>query len=935
MPQNVTEFIPAYPDFEDDLFSSKVYAKDEFRDLNYVGDSVSEHASRESAHPSGGRTTEGCCSRAELVRKTTVRLPQQVFASRYLSVNTLYNSLLVYHEPGTGKTCTAVSVVEGALDTPGSTIKNALILTKGQGLIDNFVQEIVRVCARERYVDIADSGRVRSKLYPRYVFDTYEVFVKKTEAIGSGAYDNHVIILDEVHNLITASKEEYKVIHEFLHSVRGCKIVLMSGTPMRDSASEFAEVMNLILPLDKQLPTGREFDTTFFLDGKIVNPKMLKDAIKGRVSYLKSQISDVSRVFVGKKMNGLRELVVYPVYMRGLQNTVYSKVARIESDLYAAAQQASLFVFPDGSHGNRGFSKYFRKVEKNTSSGTKSVYLIANPEFVPAVQTQLPALSAKYASVLSLLTQSPEELAFVYGEYVEGSGLVVLSKILEAHGFTRSTGKDTMPGLRYGIVTNMTTTVKSTRNLLSLFNSDKNRYGKYVRVILGSRMISEGFTLKNVRQAHILTAHWNYGKTDQAIARTFRAFSHDALIADGVDPVLRVYQYVAESSDGSSIDAQMYHVSEQKDMMIKQVERVVKESAVDCQIFKTQNTMSSSFDMTRVCEYQSCEYSCGVQTLPIDYSTKDIYYPEVDARRIYTEAMKRFPDSAYSIPENNDSSLVVDRALKMFGPISGKHTTGYVHIDGRTLYVSPARMESPDRGNMFYFQNPPKYFTRDIVSVSRKYMYKYRVPLLLRDMCSTTDVEEFGLLINELPDDVKRMLLEYSVLHVREHASRESAHPSGGRKHGISGKAPNFATLVMNSLSKYVYTTTNMGTPMTVISIGGAMRCLNEADDKWQDCPQDISETVVAQQGDVEARARDFGYYGVVDGNRFLVKTVDVEDMGDKRKAARGRVCATIDREDLDSIAEKAGINTDGLGKRELCTRLQEWFDNHSLMVYR
>jgi hypothetical protein len=912
MPQSdasrITQFIPAYPDFEDDLFSSKIYAKDEFRDLD--------------------------------VGKT--KLPQQVFVSRYLSVNTLYNSLLVYHEPGTGKTCSAVSVVEAALNAKGSTIKNALVLTKGQGLIDNFVQEIVQVCERDRYSDIADSTRVRSKLYPRYVFDTYEVFVKKTEAIGSGVYDNHVIVLDEVHNLVTASKEEYKVIHEFLHSVRGCKIVLMTGTPMRDSASEFAEVMNLILPLDGQLPTGREFDAVFFKDGKIVNQKKIRDAIKGRVSYLRSRISDVSRVFVGEKLKGLRELVVYPVYMRGLQNKVYSKVSTIESDLYAAAQQASLFVFPDGSYGGGGFSKYFRKVEKNTSSGTKSVYLITNPEFVPAVQTQLPTLSTKYNSVLSFLAGSPDELAFVYGEYVEGSGLIVLSKILEAYGYTRSTGKDTTPGLRYGIVTNMTTTVKSTRTLLSLFNSGKNRYGKYVRVILGSRMISEGFTLKNVRQAHILTPHWNYGKTDQAIARTFRAFSHDALIADGVEPVLRVYQYVAESSDGSSIDAQMYRVSEEKDIMIKQVERIVKEAAVDCQIFKGQNTMSSSFDMTRACEYQTCEYSCGVEPLPIDYSTKDIYYPDIDGQKIYTAAMKAFPDNVYYIPDDHVHgsgtptwtrcvhALVVDSALKMFGPISGKNTTGYVHVDGRTLYVSPARMENPDRGNMFYFKNPPKYFTRDIGSVARKYVYKYRVPLLLRDMCalgSSNDAEEFGLLLNELPDDVKRMLLEYSVVSTAEAVN----HRSFAELQTTTAKT-GFAGLVLDALSKYMYKTPDN---MTVSSIGNVMRCLGEGENEWRDCPPDISEAVVAQRGDIEARARGFGYYGVVDGNKFLVKTIDVENVGDKRKAARGRVCATVDREDLDSIAQKAGIDTDGLGKRELCARLQQWFDSQSLMVYR
>jgi hypothetical protein len=37
----------------------------------------------------------------------------------------------------------------------------------------------------------------------------------------------------------------------------------MSGTPMRDNAENIADVMNLLLPLDKQLPTGKSFHKFF------------------------------------------------------------------------------------------------------------------------------------------------------------------------------------------------------------------------------------------------------------------------------------------------------------------------------------------------------------------------------------------------------------------------------------------------------------------------------------------------------------------------------------------------------------------------------------------------------------------------------------------------------------------------------------------------
>src|SRR5690606_18002625 len=175
-------------------------------------------------------------------------------------------------------------------------------------------------------------------------------------------------------------------------------------------------------------------------------------------------------------------------------------------------------------------------------------------------------------------------------EFVEGSGIVLFSKILELYGFSRSIGKDTTKAKRYAIISNLTTSLKQIRNIIKLYNSSENRYGEYIQVIIGSKVISEGFTLKNVQQVHILTPHWNYSETDQTIARAYRAFSHDALIADGVDPILEIYQHVSVPETTSlNIDLKMYEISEQKDILIKKIERVIKESAFDCQFLIDRN----------------------------------------------------------------------------------------------------------------------------------------------------------------------------------------------------------------------------------------------------------------------------------------------------------------------------------------------------------
>ena len=62
-------------------------------------------------------------------------------------------------------------------------------------------------------------------------------------------YSNLVIVIDEAHHLhIKESKKNaYSQIYRMLHLVKNCKVILMTGTPMVDSPSEIASLMNLIL----------------------------------------------------------------------------------------------------------------------------------------------------------------------------------------------------------------------------------------------------------------------------------------------------------------------------------------------------------------------------------------------------------------------------------------------------------------------------------------------------------------------------------------------------------------------------------------------------------------------------------------------------------------------------------------------------------------
>jgi hypothetical protein len=60
----------------------------------------------------------------------------------------------------------------------------------------------------------------------------------------------------------------------------------------------------------------------------------------------------------------------------------------------------------------------------------------------------------------------------------------------------------------------------------NIFNNINNVDGKYIKAILGSSVISEGITLENMGEVHIMDAYYNLGKIYQAIGRAIRQCKH-------------------------------------------------------------------------------------------------------------------------------------------------------------------------------------------------------------------------------------------------------------------------------------------------------------------------------------------------------------------------------------------------------------------------
>ena len=266
-------------------------------------------------------------------------MKHQKIVSRYMSIVTPYDGILLFHAMGSGKACSAVGIGEQlrSHSNAKNNIKGMIFLARGPNILNNIAKELVYVCTDGRYIpeDLDKlkpemrAAKIKRSLLPFYSFYTIDKFLKNIKHLTNSQirskFSNYAFCFDEVHNLRTKDAsnkatpvaKDYHRIHEFLHKLVNKKVILMSGTPMADLPSEIADIMNLILPMTEQMPTGAEFDKEFLIQDDIysliynINPDSidnLKHYFKGRVSYLKSIQAGVDVKFIGDKIGLLQFL---------------------------------------------------------------------------------------------------------------------------------------------------------------------------------------------------------------------------------------------------------------------------------------------------------------------------------------------------------------------------------------------------------------------------------------------------------------------------------------------------------------------------------------------------------------------------------------------------------------------------------------------------
>jgi hypothetical protein len=183
-----------------------------------------------------------------------------------------------------------------------------------------------------------------------------------------------------------------------------------------------------------------------------------------------------------------------------------------------------------------------------------------------------------------------------------------------------------------------------------VFNNIENKEGKFLKLILGSKVMNEGISLYNTAEVHILDVYFNFGRVDQVIGRAIRWCSHYKQMSEqNPFPHVNVYKYVVSIPNGMSSEEELYRKAEQKYLLIKKLERAMKEIAIDCPLNMQANIFKEEMkefdkcgekgkpECPQICDFTKCDFKCDNMKLNSEY-----YDP---SRQMYKKINKKDLDT--------------------------------------------------------------------------------------------------------------------------------------------------------------------------------------------------------------------------------------------------------------------------------------------------
>ena len=496
-----------------------------------------------------------------------------------------------------------------------------------------------------------------------------------------GVLENTLLVVDEVHNLGIAIKNGSNNAIKLYNTVmktKDIKLLFLSGTPIVNNPFELVPLFNMLRGFIYSgkvkytlFPEDYESFSNFFID-KETNGIKNKEAFQNRIVGLVSYYGDY--YFQDKRREGFpdeKPLIIKKVPMSTYQFSKYQEARNLEekemSGKFKRASTFDGFAMKDSSDTSpstyrirsRQISNYL--IPKYAIKEVNVENKIVTKKLIHQIKKEdlldLKVHSPKFREVIKTIKEYPNQLSYVYTEFVNGEGAELFALVLEAaenyvywhksKNYTESEtdafdlefeGAKTKKKIKQKTYALITGNVPFTEreNILKVFNSKKNITGDYISLLIISKSGAEGLTFKNVRSIHIMEPFFNWARPEQVLARGSRFYSHADLPKD--QQTIQPYLYISTYPDGYSerdkteltTDEELLRLSTMGKQLRDQFVLALIESSIDCSSNKVNNPTLNCYlcrpdnkplyyaDLNRSIASNNCQHLSEADTSTID-----------------------------------------------------------------------------------------------------------------------------------------------------------------------------------------------------------------------------------------------------------------------------------------------------------------------------
>ena len=463
--------------------------------------------------------------------------PQQLFLKKYFN-NNINNikQFLLFHEIGSGKTCTSIVLAENYLKI---NFKHKIIIILPARLKNNFYDELISPCTNFKYftkkeydlynnnsTDINTKIKLKKKfiteINKNYTIISYDKFRLMCIKNSNNILDfmkkftrNKMIIVDELHNVIsdTYNIDNYieiektgklsnlkslsvnstliKLLSKFSHN--NSKILFLTATPIYDSFKELPELVYLLNPSFDNIKENLNN----------INYKYNLEKLKGKISYFSG---------LSKNAYPKSNLITYKINMSDIQDKITYEALNLNQFKNTANDyEEEAFL---ANQRQIGISCLSKKYNMNQIISNLKLYAPKLYKLINIIDS--PNIFGKHVVYTSFVNVGIN----VIEQYLLKNGWKSIFDVYNNDILWKS-----YENKIYAIWSGNETDKKKDI-IKKLINNENNIYGNKIKLLIGSPSIKEGISFKHIQHIHLIDPVWNIAGKKQIEGRAIRFCSH-------------------------------------------------------------------------------------------------------------------------------------------------------------------------------------------------------------------------------------------------------------------------------------------------------------------------------------------------------------------------------------------------------------------------